>query len=81
MKFGVGDCEVLCGRKTSPDLTIKLGLRQVLPLSSRKSKWMSAGRKEIRYKTENKTENTALPLYGPMVQSLAKAWSNALHKS
>lgn len=35
----------------------------------------------MRYKTENKTENTALPLYGPMVQSLAKAWCNALHKS
>lgn len=31
VKIGVGDCELLCERKTSPDLPIKFGLRQVLP--------------------------------------------------
>lgn len=45
--------------------------------SAGKANQMLAGRKEIGYKTEN----TAMSLYGPMVQSMVNAWSNALYKS
>lgn len=55
MKFGVGDCEVLCERKTSPYLSIKFGLRQVLlweyQLSAQQEKQIGCHPiwKEIRY--------------------------------
>lgn len=31
VKFGVGDCEMLCERKSSPGFPIKFGLRQEPP--------------------------------------------------
>lgn len=82
VKTGVGDCEVLCERKTSPDLPIKFGLRQVLPwehqLIAQQEKQIVSQQVGRKLDIKQRTQLSHCVVQCP---SIAKAWSNALHES